>query len=266
MLFAALLPAQIVAKLFEVPAFSRKMSLKGDIERQRSAMTLAFEKHCKTGRFRCIQQRMQNAGNPLIRTRTSLLNRLKNWQDEISWQEFYDIYSNLIRAVALKSGLTETEAKDVVQETMIAVAKQMPNFNYDRSVGSFKGWLLKTTRWRITDQVRKRGPTWNSGPAASEGAQSDQALERIPDRGHLQMEALWDREWKNNLVEAATNRAKRRVDPQQYQLFDVYVNKRWTPDKVAEKFRVPVGQVYLAKHRVTALIKKEVDRLIKATA
>src|SRR6267142_6487584 len=94
----------------------------------------------------------------LIPTRATLIQRLKNWQDQSSWQDFFDTYWKLIYGVALKGGLTEAEAQDVVQETMISVAKHMPTFKYDRNIGSFKAWLLKLTRWRIIDQLRKRGP------------------------------------------------------------------------------------------------------------
>ena len=95
----------------------------------------------------------------LIPTRATLILRLKNWQDQSSWQDFFDTYWQLIYHVALKGGLREAEAQDVIQETMISVAKHMPTFKYDPAIGSFKAWLLNMTRWRITDQLRKRGQT-----------------------------------------------------------------------------------------------------------
>ena len=98
---------------------------------------------------------MANPDGP-IPTRRSLLNRLKNWDDQESWKDFFDTYSKLIYGVAIQAGLNDTEAQEVVQETVIAVAKQMEVFKYDPRIGSFKGWLLHTTRWRISDQLRKR--------------------------------------------------------------------------------------------------------------
>ena len=100
----------------------------------------------------------QQPKDELIPTRATLIQRLKNWQDQSSWQDFFDTYWKLIYGTAIKSGLTATEAQDVVQETMISVAKHMPAFKYDPAIGSFKTWLLNMTRWRITDQLRKRGP------------------------------------------------------------------------------------------------------------
>src|SRR6266446_5172844 len=101
---------------------------------------------------------MKPKQDEIIPTRASLLGRLKNWEDQSSWQEFFNIYWKLIYGVARKAGLTDAEAQDVVQETMASVAKHMPTFKYDPAIGSFKAWLLKMTRWRITDQLRKRGP------------------------------------------------------------------------------------------------------------
>src|ERR1700722_20159111 len=94
----------------------------------------------------------------LIPTRTTLLDRVKNLQDQSSWQQFYDTYWKLIHGVAIRGGLTEAEAQDVVQETMISATKHLPDFKYDRKIGSFKVWLLNMTRWRIVDQLRKRAP------------------------------------------------------------------------------------------------------------
>ncbi len=66
-----------------------------------------------------------------IRTRHSLLNRLKDWGDQASWQDFLDTYWRLIYNVAVKAGLADTEAEEVVQETVIAVAKKNAEFKAD---------------------------------------------------------------------------------------------------------------------------------------
>ena len=99
---------------------------------------------------------MKNSG--LIATRRSLVERLADWGDQRRWQEFFDTYWKLIHSAARKSGLTDAEAQEVVQETVITVAKNIDKLKYDPAIGSFKGWLLQITRWRIADQFRKREP------------------------------------------------------------------------------------------------------------
>ena len=94
----------------------------------------------------------------LAATRRSLVDRLVNWDDQKRWQEFFDTYWRLIYSTARKAGLTDAEAQEVVQETVITVAKKIDKLKYDPAIGSFKGWLLQITRWRIVDQFRKREP------------------------------------------------------------------------------------------------------------
>src|SRR6266566_2830094 len=94
----------------------------------------------------------------MIPTRYSLLSRLQNWDDQESWKDFFDTYWRLIYSTAVNAGLSEAEAQDVVQETVICVAKNIQKFKRDRAKGSFKGWLRNLTRWRIRDQLRKRIP------------------------------------------------------------------------------------------------------------
>ena len=196
-----------------------------------------------------------------IATRATLLNRLKDWQDQSSWQDFFDTYWQLIYRVAIQRGLNESEAQDVVQETMVAVAKHMPGFKYDPAIGSFKAWLLNLTRWRITDQYRKRAKYAEHRAYSDEPETGTSAIEKVPDQSDQKISTIWEDEWEKNLLEAALAKVKRKVDPQKFQIFDLYVNKQWPPEKVAHAFNIPVAQVYLAKHRVTDVLKEEVRRL-----
>jgi RNA polymerase sigma-70 factor (ECF subfamily) len=203
---------------------------------------------------------MAQSVDELIPTRATLLQRLKNWQDQSSWQEFFDTYWKLIYRVALKAGLTETEAQDVVQETMVSVSKHMPAFKYDPAIGSFKAWLLKLTRWRILDQFRKRGPLQHQS-LSQDTATGTRTVDKVVDPKSQDWDAVWNLEWEQTVLEAALLKVKRRVDPQKFQIFDLYVNKEWSAARVAEAFGVSIDQVYLAKHRVTEAIKQEVSRL-----
>jgi RNA polymerase sigma factor (sigma-70 family) len=208
---------------------------------------------------------MAEPSDDLLPTRATLIKRLQDLQDHLSWQEFFDTYWKLIYNIALKRGLTEAEAQDVVQETMISVSKHMPTFRYDPAIGSFKAWLLNMTRWRISDQFRRRAPYDSDQPSPDTITEGTSTVEKMADMAGSgqEMDKLWDDEWKRNLLDAATLKVKRRLDPEKYQIFDFCVNKEWPPEKVAGAFGISVDQVYLAKHRVTQMIKKEVQRLEK---
>jgi RNA polymerase sigma-70 factor (ECF subfamily) len=198
-------------------------------------------------------------GSRLLATRNSLIERLPNWDDRVKWQEFFDTYWRLIYGVARKSGLSDAEAQDVVQETVLSVARNISK--YDKNSGSFKSWLMQLTRWRIIDQVRKRGP-------AAQRAQTDTArtgtIDRIPDPAGRKLESLWDDEWRQSLFETAIERVKRKVNAKHFQIFDCIALKQWSPAKTASTLGVNVAQIYLVKHRIAGLLKREIAELERA--
>ncbi len=190
-------------------------------------------------------------------TRMSLLSRLRDWDDNVSWQEFFDTYWKLIYRTARQAGLSSAEAEDVVQETLVTVCKAMPGFRYDPERGSFKGWLRTTTVWRIRDRLRKQqrenalsaeaghgGVEWAGGSEDEAGIASE-----------------WEHEWERNLTDAALERLKKKVSPKQFQIFDLAVIKQWPTAKIAQTFNVTGGYVYLTKHRLTAQLKSELKKL-----
>ena len=198
-------------------------------------------------------------------TRITLLQRLKDVDDQRSWQEFFDTYRKLIHTVARKAGLTEAEAQDVVQETVIAVAKKMPGFEYVRGRDSFKGWLLQITRWKVADQFRKRLPAAPPEPAATSPGCGTSFIRRIPDPAANALEAVWLAEWEKHLLRTALKRVKPQVAAEHYRVFSLYVMEKQPAAQVAAATGVGVDQVYLIKHRVAQLLKKEIKALEAAT-
>ncbi|MFT3990644.1 MAG: sigma-70 family RNA polymerase sigma factor [Luteolibacter sp.] len=195
------------------------------------------------------------------KTRKSLIARLENWEDQRTWDEFYQTYWRLIYAVAVKAGLRSDEAFDCVQETILSIAKQSKKNLYDPEQGSFKTWLMNMTRWRINDQFRRR----KKDTAMMEGDWADDrqtaVVERVEDPNGDVLGRVWEAEWKKNLMDAALSRVKAQVSPKQYQIFDSYVLKQWDVKKVQDVLGVSLAQVYLAKHRVGHVLKRELAKL-----
>lgn len=195
------------------------------------------------------------------KTRKSLIARLENWEDQKTWDEFYQTYWRLIYAVAVKAGLRSDEAFDCVQETILSIAKQSKKNLYDPEQGSFKTWLMNMTRWRINDQFRKRKKDTAMAGSEWEDDRKTAVIDRFEDpKGDL-LARLWDVEWKKNIADAALARVKAQVSPKQFQIFHYYVIKQWDAQKVQEYLNVSMAQVYLAKHRVGSVLKKELARL-----
>ena len=197
------------------------------------------------------------------RTRKSLIARLENWEDQRTWDDFYQTYWKLIYSVGIKAGLRPDEAFDTVQETILSIAKQSKKNLYDPNQGSFKTWLMNMTRWRINDQFRKRKKDTAMPGGGWDDERKTAVIDRFEDpKGDL-LNRMWDVEWKKSIADMALTKVKAQVSPKQYQIFDYYVVKQWDAKKVQEHLGVSMAQVYLAKHRVGSVLKKELAKLDK---
>jgi len=194
-------------------------------------------------------------------TRQSLLSRLRDWQDQDGWRDFFDTYWRLIYNVARKSGLDDSASQEVVQSTFIYLSRRMPNFRYDPTRGSFKSWLRVVTRSRISAYRRseRTGNSYRCEPLMDEDG--DSAIEQIPDLAADALDEEWQREWEQNLLSAAFRRLRSKVGAQQLLIFRLATAGDLPLTQVAKKLGISLAQVYLARHRVGKLFKAEVSRL-----
>jgi len=205
----------------------------------------------------CVKPHTAPFENDSLLTRSSLLGRLRDLGDSDSWRAFFETGWRLLYNVARKSGLADAEAQDVVQETVIAVARKMPGFHYDPAKGSFKQWLLLITRRRIQDHLRR---VYRSLPVADEragdcaGRLENQPADALPPDAAI--EAAWEEEWRDNVYRAALARVRQKVKPKHFQVFDGCVLQGLPSAEVAQMLGMNAAQVYLARHRVTQAIKR----------
>jgi len=211
-----------------------------------------------------------DAHAPPLRTRQSLLSRLRNLDDHASWRTFFDIYWRLIYDVARHSGLDDAAAQEVVQDTVIGVARAMPAFRYDSDKGTFRQWLLRVTRRRIIDQFRRiyRQPVHaelTQDELTQDEEEDDEAsAAQVADYSGGQFECAWREEWERTVFKLAVAQVQREVNPKHFQVFDFCVLKDMTVSRVAETLGLNTAQVYLAKHRVAQAVKRAVRRIAEA--
>ena len=196
----------------------------------------------------------------LLPTRRSLLSRLKSWDDQDSWREFFDTYWRLIYDVARKAGLDDAEAQEAVQETVISVAKGMKEAAYDPDRGGFKGWLLTVTRRRIYDQMRKRYRSRMANTLNPDDTAVDNEIS-LGNAGEIAPDELWDTEWKTHLLGVAMARVRGRVRAEHYQIFEQTTVHGWSVADAARVFKVSRINVHVIRHRIGRLVKDELKQL-----
>jgi len=209
----------------------------------------------------------RSSANPdeLLPTRRSLIERLRDLDDQPSWREFFDNYWKLIYGAAIRAGLSDQEAEDVVQETVIGVARKMPEFQYQPDVCSFKGWLMHVTRCRIADRFRRRRPQ-NVPLSAPRPDTTAEATLNLRDPAADVLEGIWNEEWQKNIVDVALERIRRQSNPEHYQIFHLHAVKGLGVRDVAKLTGASLPKVYVTYHRIAKLVKAEVRRLEQTAA
>ncbi len=197
-----------------------------------------------------------------LRTRPTLLFRVREWEDSASWAEFHRLYRRLVYGRARRAGLPHEDAEDVAQDVFKRVAETIKDFDLNPDKGSFRGWLMQLTHWRIADKFESRGKA-PSQPSAKSNAAPDRTatVERLP--ASADEEDEWDREWQLHILAAAVERLARQVKPRHFQVFELYIRQQWPVLRVAAELGINPASVYLIAHRLTKQLKGEAEKLQK---
>ena len=91
-------------------------------------------------------------------THRSLLERLRDGEDEQAWREFSERYRGLLLRYALRRGLPIHDAEDVVQASMLKLATRLEFFVYRPEVGTFRAYLGRVVENEIRRVRARRRP------------------------------------------------------------------------------------------------------------
>jgi len=190
--------------------------------------------------------------NPqMAETRSSVLKKIRDPENDAAWERFFDQYGNYIFTLARRSGLQDADADEVLQAVMIEVAKKIRTFEYNRGKGKFHSWLATCVNHRVIDILRanaRRNSREVHGLDRSE-TQTEFIL-RQADPGPDQFQEMADEEWTTLVRDAALRKTRDAVSPKQFELFHAYAIEEWPVEKVMKTYGVSRDQVYQAKRRV----------------
>ena len=193
---------------------------------------------------------MSDAGT----TRVSLLVRVRDPQDEAAWSEFVEIYAPLVYRYARRSGLQDADASDVTQDVLRTTIRTMPAFDYNPRRGRFRGWLRTVTMNQVRDH-KSRGQHREQGTGDTGVHQwlSQQSRQSETD------EDFWEREYRERLFQWAAERVRVQFRDASWRAFEETTVNGRPAVEVAEELGLSVGAVYIAKSRVLAKLKEEIE-------
>ena len=189
----------------------------------------------------------------MLQTRASLLLRIRDPHDGLAWSEFVRLYAPLLHAYGMKNGLQDADAADLAQDTLRNVLSAAPEFVYDTGRGSFRGWLFTVAR----NEIRRFGQKRAKQAVASGDSDVRELLAEQPARECDPAE--WDHEYRLNLFHWAAERVKVEFRDTTWQAFWRTAVGGEDVNAVAAESGLTVGAVYIARSRVTARIRQEIQ-------
>jgi RNA polymerase sigma factor (sigma-70 family) len=182
-------------------------------------------------------------------TRPSLLLRLRDAGDDAAWSQFVAIYTPLMFAFCRRRGLSETDAGDVTQDALKAVAGAIPRFEYDPGRSSFRNWLFTVVRSKLNDFLAAQARQ----PRLAGATTVQRFVEREPDRA---LEETWRLEYQANLVRWAASQIQRDFTPPTWNAFWRTAIEGEPAETVAVELGLTLNALYIARSRVTKRLRE----------
>ncbi|MCH2142839.1 MAG: sigma-70 family RNA polymerase sigma factor [Phycisphaerales bacterium] len=189
----------------------------------------------------------------VTRTTTMLLEGLGQPDDDAAWTTVDRRYRPIVTGMARRLGLTDADAADVAQETMVRVLGEYRDGRYDRERGRLRTWILAIARTKIADIHRKRG--------VRKEARGESAILTTPTEA--EMEDLWATERRMVILRAALAdlQATSNLSARSIQAFEMLVFHKRTVEETSEALDMSANDVYLARSRITKKLREVVEQL-----
>ncbi len=186
-------------------------------------------------------------------TRATLLLRLRNQADSLSWREFHERYGELLYRYARTRGASHADAEDVVQEVEMYLFKAMQGFEYDARKGRFRAYLRSAVVHALGRRASKQA---HQAPALD-----PKAFDYLASHEEASADARWEREWQLHRLRWAMRSIAGEFDGVTLEAFELYALAGRSVAETADKLGLSKASVYQAKTRVLKRLKERLDTL-----
>ncbi len=187
-------------------------------------------------------------------TRPSLLVRLRDARDADAWQQFVELYGPIVYRFARRHRLQDADAADLTQEVLRAVSTGVGRLDYDPQRGSFRGWLFTLAHHKLYDLLtRRRRQEQGSGDSGTQRLLDEQPA---PDS-----QEVWNQEHDRQVFAWAAEQVRSQFTETTWRAFWQTAVEGRDAAGVAEELNISVGAVYIAKSRVQARLREQIQQI-----
>jgi RNA polymerase sigma-70 factor (ECF subfamily) len=189
-------------------------------------------------------------------TRASLLLRLRDPQDHRAWGEFVTLYEPVIYRLLRRHGLQDSDAREIMQELLLAVSGNIDRWDPAKERGSFRGWLRRVTRNLVINWLKHR----DRRVVATGGSDMLAMLDMLP-AAEEPASAEFDYELRRAMFQRAAQQVRTEVQPATWAAFWETSIAGKSPADAAGKLGMSLGTIRVARCRVLARLRAKVNEL-----
>ncbi|MGA2442423.1 MAG: sigma-70 family RNA polymerase sigma factor [Tepidisphaeraceae bacterium] len=183
-------------------------------------------------------------------TRSSLLRRLHDVNDQQSWGEFYEVYHPLLLRYVRSHDVEAHDAEDLVQDIFINKLRQaMTTFDFDRERGRFRTWLFQVTINAIRDWARSRQ---NRVVVGQDSAFTGPVVPSVTE----ELSRQWEQYHHEQIMQFAIKKSREFFEPKTWACFEQRMLQGRPGPEVAEELGLSVNAVYTNAHRALEKIRE----------
>jgi len=188
-------------------------------------------------------------------TRITLIERVKNPDDETSWEDFISIYKGYIYTIIRNMNISEYDAEDITQQVTLKLWKKLPEMDLTK-ITRFRSWLSVTTKNCVIDFIRKR----TSDAQRLEKVKRDYTLTYLKTISLPENTNNMEREWRIYLVNLALTKISPLFSGHAITVFRLSLSGM-DAEAIAQKLNIKKKSVHRLKLRVKNRLAIEVNRL-----
>jgi len=185
-------------------------------------------------------------------TRESLLQRLRQPDDKIAWDEFHALYQPLLKNFFLARGLDNEDSSDVSQIVLSRISKAAPEFRYDPAKGKFRSWFFRIARNELNRFFAKTARRNEFESVQETPATAGQEAE---------LESIWNNEYRQQVFAWACRQVRPHFSNNAWQAFWQTTIDEVPPQQVADELNIKIGTVYLSKSRVINRLRERISSI-----
>jgi RNA polymerase sigma factor (sigma-70 family) len=191
-------------------------------------------------------------------TSLSLLDRLQSENDSDSWNRLHELYAPLLRSWLGKYDVQPSDRDDLIQEVLMAVAKDAESFRHNGRRGAFRAWLRSILVNRLRNFWRSSGRR----PQAVGGSEIEDRMSQLEDPAS-ELSRLWDNQHDQYVLQRLLAISESKFAPATWQAFYRVTILHERADEVAADLGISLNAVFIAKSRVLSRLRQEAGGLVE---